>query len=77
MKSLIWTLAKSGEREVLRIKFRGKNYETNSMKTASPILKRATRQATRRWRRRHREFDSPRVRIRRASIWQLAKSFKR
>jgi len=29
MKSLIWTLAKSGEKEVLRIKFRGKNYETN------------------------------------------------
>lgn len=29
MKSLIWTLVKSGGRESLRIKFRGKNYETN------------------------------------------------
>lgn len=29
MKSLIWTLAKSGDKESLRIKFSGKNYETN------------------------------------------------
>lgn len=29
MKSLIWTLTKSGGAETLRIKFRGKNYETN------------------------------------------------
>lgn len=29
MKSLIWTLAKSGDKEILRIKFRGKNYNTN------------------------------------------------
>jgi len=29
MKSLIWTLAKSGDRELLRIKFSGKNYDTN------------------------------------------------
>jgi len=29
MKSLVWTLAKSGGKESLRIKFRGKNYETN------------------------------------------------
>ena len=29
MKSLIWTLVKSGGKELLRIKFRGKNYETN------------------------------------------------
>jgi hypothetical protein len=29
MKSLIWTLAKSGGKELLRIKFRGKNYDTN------------------------------------------------
>ena len=29
MKSLIWTLVKSGGTESLRIKFRGKNYETN------------------------------------------------
>lgn len=29
MKSLIWTLAKSGDKESLRIKFRGKNYQTN------------------------------------------------
>ena len=29
MKSLIWTLAKSGNRELLRIKFSGKNYDTN------------------------------------------------
>ncbi|MBC7931371.1 MAG: hypothetical protein H7Z38_12485 [Rubrivivax sp.] len=29
MKSLIWTLVKSGGKESLRIKFRGKNYETN------------------------------------------------
>lgn len=29
MKSLIWTLVKSGDKESLRIKFRGKNYETN------------------------------------------------
>lgn len=29
MKSLVWTLAKSGGTESLRIKFRGKNYETN------------------------------------------------
>lgn len=29
MKSLIWTLSKSGDKELLRIKFSGKNYETN------------------------------------------------
>lgn len=29
MKSLIWTLVKSGDRELLRIKFSGKNYDTN------------------------------------------------
>jgi hypothetical protein len=29
MKSLIWTLARSGDKELLRIKFRGKNYNTN------------------------------------------------
>jgi hypothetical protein len=29
MKSLIWTLSKSGGKESLRIKFRGKNYQTN------------------------------------------------
>ncbi|MBA2734629.1 MAG: hypothetical protein H0U54_17345 [Acidobacteria bacterium] len=29
MKSLIWTLSKSGSKESLRIKFRGKNYQTN------------------------------------------------
>lgn len=29
MKSLVWTLARDGGRELLRIKFRGKNYETN------------------------------------------------
>lgn len=29
MKSLVWTLAKSGDRELLRIKFSGKNYDTN------------------------------------------------
>ena len=29
MKSLLWTLARSGDKETLRIKFRGKNYETN------------------------------------------------
>jgi len=29
MTSLIWTLAKSGGKETLRIKFRGKNYDTN------------------------------------------------
>jgi hypothetical protein len=29
MKSLIWTLVKSGDKESLRIKFHGKNYETN------------------------------------------------
>lgn len=29
MKSLAWTLARDGGREVLRIKFRGRNYETN------------------------------------------------
>lgn len=29
MKSLVWTLSKSGGRELLRIKFSGKNYETN------------------------------------------------
>ncbi len=29
MKSLIWTLVKSGDKESLRIKFRGKNYNTN------------------------------------------------
>lgn len=29
MKSLIWTLAKSRDRELLRIKFAGKNYDTN------------------------------------------------
>ena len=29
MKSLIWTLVRSGGKESLRIKFRGKNYETN------------------------------------------------
>ncbi len=29
MKSLIWTLSKSGDKESLRIKFRGKNYQTN------------------------------------------------
>ncbi|HEX8354937.1 MAG TPA: hypothetical protein VF611_18665 [Pyrinomonadaceae bacterium] len=29
MKSLVWTLVKSGGAESLRIKFRGKNYDTN------------------------------------------------
>ena len=29
MKSLVWTLARDGNRELLRIKFRGRNYETN------------------------------------------------
>jgi head-tail adaptor len=29
MKSLVWTLVKSGGAESLRIKFRGRNYETN------------------------------------------------
>ncbi|HEY9401722.1 MAG TPA: hypothetical protein VIQ24_03435, partial [Pyrinomonadaceae bacterium] len=29
MKSLIWTLVKSGGKELLRIKFSGKNYDTN------------------------------------------------
>ncbi|HEY0170071.1 MAG TPA: hypothetical protein VGB98_03390 [Pyrinomonadaceae bacterium] len=29
MKSLVWTLVKSGGKELLRIKFRGKNYDTN------------------------------------------------
>jgi hypothetical protein len=29
MKSLTWTFAKSGEKELLRIKFHGKNYKTN------------------------------------------------
>ena len=29
LKSLIWTLVKSGDSESLRIKFRGKNYDTN------------------------------------------------
>jgi hypothetical protein len=29
MKGLIWTLVKSGDKELLRIKFRGKNYDTN------------------------------------------------
>jgi hypothetical protein len=29
MKSVIWTLVKSGGKESLRIKFRGKNYDTN------------------------------------------------
>lgn len=29
MKSLTWTLAQSGDKEILRIKFRGKNYDTN------------------------------------------------
>jgi hypothetical protein len=29
MKSLTWTLVKSGDEELLRIKFSGKNYETN------------------------------------------------
>lgn len=29
MKSLVWTLVRDGGRELLRIKFRGKNYETN------------------------------------------------
>jgi hypothetical protein len=29
MKSLVWTLLKRGNRETLRIKFSGKNYETN------------------------------------------------
>jgi hypothetical protein len=29
MKSLVWTLTKSGGAETLRIKFRGRNYETN------------------------------------------------
>ncbi|MCA1592305.1 MAG: hypothetical protein LC754_06575 [Acidobacteria bacterium] len=29
MKSLIWTLVKSGDKESLRIKFHGKNYQTN------------------------------------------------
>ncbi|HEX8636363.1 MAG TPA: hypothetical protein VF703_19735 [Pyrinomonadaceae bacterium] len=29
MKSLVWTLAKSGGAELLRIKFSGKNYDTN------------------------------------------------
>lgn len=29
MKSLNWTLVKSGDKETLRIKFRGKNYDTN------------------------------------------------
>ncbi len=29
MKSLDWTLAEDGEKQILRIKFNGKNYETN------------------------------------------------
>ena len=29
MKSVVWTLARGGGRESLRIKFRGRNYETN------------------------------------------------
>ena len=29
MKSLVWTLSKDGRRELLRIEFRGKNYQTN------------------------------------------------
>jgi hypothetical protein len=29
MKSLVWTLVRSGGKESLRIKFRGKNYDTN------------------------------------------------
>ena len=29
MRSLVWTLARDGGRELLRIKFRGRNYETN------------------------------------------------
>lgn len=29
MKSLVWTLVKRGNKELLRIKFSGKNYETN------------------------------------------------
>jgi hypothetical protein len=29
LKSLVWTLAKSGGKELLRIKFSGKNYDTN------------------------------------------------
>lgn len=34
MKSLIWTLVKSGETESLRIKFSGKNYNTNKYETS-------------------------------------------
>jgi len=30
MKSLVWTLLRVGRRELLRIEFRGKNYQTNS-----------------------------------------------
>jgi hypothetical protein len=29
MKSLVWTLLRDGRRELLRIEFRGKNYQTN------------------------------------------------
>jgi hypothetical protein len=35
MKSLIWTLVKTGERESLRIKFSGKNYKTNQYEVRS------------------------------------------
>ena len=35
MKSLIWTLSKSGGKESLRIKFRGKNYQTNKYEVRS------------------------------------------
>jgi hypothetical protein len=31
MKSLVWSLVKSGGTESLRIKFRGRNYETNKL----------------------------------------------
>jgi len=35
MKSLIWTLAKSGDKESLRIQFSGKNYGTNKYEVRS------------------------------------------
>ncbi|MCA1564426.1 MAG: hypothetical protein LC803_01970 [Acidobacteria bacterium] len=35
MKSLIWTLVKSGNRELLRIKFSGKNYDTNKYEVSA------------------------------------------
>lgn len=34
MKSLVWTVVKSGDTESLRIKFSGKNYDTNKYETS-------------------------------------------